>query len=480
VMSAAWLDHGKRAPVEEEVPMSKIVWYRVAAAIVLALLTSAPVLGQPVLTDSGFTENFDSMGRNGTSPPNGWSVYTIPGDHFTWQPCSPVLVTGYSADVISDKSLATRFAQPFDANTFAWFEAGAMDDNGVQHNDGLPASLVSSIYRTGTLARYQIQSNDVNVLQLSAGQTGTLTLTTSAAYSTLYVLASSGTGTSSSVGSGIINFANGSTQAFSYNAFDWCNGQGGLHPEAVLRGLNGRADVGPDGTAFIYNQDCDYQVYETALAIDPSHAGVAITSIDFTGAPDAFFSNIFAVSTPTGIVADQMSPELFGSPSTGLTAVLDPTGRANNGYNAATSAAPDDRALSTSPTGVAGAVLELMLTNNTGRTVTSLSISYDIRRFTVGSGTTDYGTGPGADEIPGYWLFYSLDGGGTYTNVSQLNTDINSVPNTVGVTHMAGQFDLSSPLADGQVINLCWVDDNGIASSPDQILGLDNVVITAP
>jgi hypothetical protein len=134
------------------------------------------------------------------------------------------------------------------------------------------------------------------VLQLSAGQTGTLTLTTPGAYSTLHVIASSGDGTPSSVGSGTINFADASTQAFSYNAFDWCNGQGGLHPEAVLPGPNGRADVGPNGTAFIYNQDCDFQVYETVIAIDPSHADVAIASIDFTGAPDAFFSNIFGVS----------------------------------------------------------------------------------------------------------------------------------------------------------------------------------------
>src|SRR5262249_14289790 len=63
------------------------------------------------------------------------------------------------------------------------------------------------------------------------------TLTAPAAYSTLYVIASSGDGTSTSVGSGIIRFADGSTQAFSYNTFDWCNGQGDVHPEAVLAGL---------------------------------------------------------------------------------------------------------------------------------------------------------------------------------------------------------------------------------------------------
>src|SRR5262249_7421548 len=169
----------------------------------------------------------------------------------------PVLVTGYSADVISDKDPAARFAQPFGAGTFAWFEPGAVDDDRAQHNDGLPAGL-TFLSATGSRARYQIHpANANNVLQLSAGQTGTLTLTTPAAYSTLYFIASACDGTSSSVGSGTINFADGSTQTFSYNSFDWCNGQGGLHPEAVLTRPNGRADVGPNGTAFTYNQDCD-------------------------------------------------------------------------------------------------------------------------------------------------------------------------------------------------------------------------------
>jgi hypothetical protein len=208
----------------------------------------------------------------------------------------PVLVTGYSADVISDKDSSVRLAQPFNAGTFAWFEAGAVDDSGAQHNDGLPAGL-TFVSATGRNATYQIQAANANsVLQLGASQTGTLTLTTPAAYSTLYVLASSGDGTPSSVGSGNINFADGSTQAFSYNDFDWCNGHGGLHPEAVLKGPIGRADIGPSGTAFTYNQDCDFQVYETIFAIDPSHSGVAVTSIDFTAAPDAYYSNIFGVS----------------------------------------------------------------------------------------------------------------------------------------------------------------------------------------
>jgi lysophospholipase L1-like esterase len=242
--------------------------------------------------------NIIHVGRDGIHPDQ--DGYDLMGD--TWAAALrqvlplPVPVTGYSADVISDKDASARFAQPFHGGTFAWFEAGALDNDGEQHNDGLPAGL-TFVSATASRATYQLQpANASNVLQLSAGQTGTLTLTTPATYSTLYVIASSGDGTPSSVGSGTINFADGSTQAFSYNSFDWCNGQGGLHPEAVLSGPIGRADVGPNGTAFAYNQDCDFQLYETVIAIDPAHAGVAISSIDFTGAPDAYLSGIFGVS----------------------------------------------------------------------------------------------------------------------------------------------------------------------------------------
>jgi hypothetical protein len=208
----------------------------------------------------------------------------------------PVVLTGFSADVISDRDPSARFAQPFHSGTFAWFESGAVDNNGTAHDNGLPAGQIF-LSATGSRATYQVQpANAKSVLQLSTGQTGTLTLTTPVAYSALYVIASSGDGMQSSVGDGIINFADGSMQAFSYNCFDWCNAQGRFRPEAVLAGPIGRADVGPDGMTFVYNQDCDFQFYETKIAIDPSHAGVAIASIDFTGAPDAFLTSVFGVS----------------------------------------------------------------------------------------------------------------------------------------------------------------------------------------
>src|SRR5262249_22314871 len=66
--------------------MSKIVWYCISAAVVLAFFVAAPVSAQPMLTDNGFTENFDSMGQDGDTPPGGWSMWTIPGSNSNWVP----------------------------------------------------------------------------------------------------------------------------------------------------------------------------------------------------------------------------------------------------------------------------------------------------------------------------------------------------------------------------------------------------------
>ncbi|WP_422015193.1 PEP-CTERM sorting domain-containing protein [Roseateles sp.] len=154
-----------------------------------------------------------------------------------------------------------------------------------------------------------------------------------------------------------------------------------------------------------------------------------------------------------------------------LTVTTAPSGTNNNGFNAALSAAATaDRVLATSPTTVTGTALQLSLTNTTGASFSALTIGFDTVRFT--SVTTD-------NELPGYWLFYSLDGS-NWTNLSDLNPTISTVPNTVGVTTLAPTLvTLSTPVADGQTLYLRWVDDNARQTSPDQILGLDNVSISA-
>jgi hypothetical protein len=160
---------------------------------------------------------------------------------------------------------------------------------------------------------------------------------------------------------------------------------------------------------------------------------------------------------------------------TTLTFTTTPTTNNNNGFNAQGSSA-SDRVLATAPTTVAGAILQLQLSNDTGSSVTGLNVGYDIRRYNAVSST---------NELPGFQLFWSIDGGTSWTNVSSLNpvstgTTGIVVPNTVGVTSVSSTpfYFGGSNVSPGSSIILRWVDDNAAQTSPDQIIGLDNVLIS--
>ncbi len=145
----------------------------------------------------------------------------------------------------------------------------------------------------------------------------------------------------------------------------------------------------------------------------------------------------------------------------------------NTAYNVSASianpsASSTDVALATSPTVDAGMALQLTIANNTGGALSNFNISYDIDRFTAVAT---------ANELPGYQLFYSTDGN-TWTNVSTLNPTLANVPNTVGVTNISGTVNLSSSVANNSNLELRWVDDDAQQTSPDQMIGLNNVNIT--
>ncbi|HEX2749519.1 MAG TPA: Ig-like domain-containing protein, partial [Verrucomicrobiales bacterium] len=143
------------------------------------------------------------------------------------------------------------------------------------------------------------------------------------------------------------------------------------------------------------------------------------------------------------------------------------------GFNYALSTSTADRALGGAPTTGSGVALELSLTNGTGATVNAIQVSYLIRRFTAPAT---------ANELPGFWLFYNVNGAG-WVNVPALNPTVAGpagviVPNTTGVTTVpATSVGLNTPWTSGSTLRLRWVDDNATNTSPDQIVGLDNVSI---
>ncbi len=180
----------------------------------------------------------------------------------------------------------------------------------------------------------------------------------------------------------------------------------------------------------------------------------------------------------TGIPAsgtNSVASITVGTASTALTATTTPSANNSNGYNVAASAsATSDRVIATAPTGVTGSGIQLAMTNGTGATITSLRIAFDTIRYNVALNSSSVATN---NELPGYWLFVSTDGT-TWTNVTA-NPTITTVPNTAGTTSSTLTV-AGLSIANGGAFYLRWLDDNAQETSPDQISGLNNVVVTVP
>jgi hypothetical protein len=227
----------------------------------------------------------------------------------------PLQLTGYNTDVITDLDQNVRFAQLFDQGCCGWFESGAVDDQGTEHDDGIPAgSTFASM--TGSGVNYMIQPAVFNnVLQVSnaadaqAGgtpATATLTLVNPASYSSIAIFGSSGNSTGTSTGTLTVNYDDGSSLAGTWNAFDWCGGTNALsvippNPVANL-GVSSIGRVGGGLTAqgsskFQYQFTCGPQGFEAYETIIPTDNTKKIVSVTFTAPTDATDrANVFGIS----------------------------------------------------------------------------------------------------------------------------------------------------------------------------------------
>ncbi len=219
-----------------------------------------------------------------------------------------------------------------------------------------------------------------------------------------------------------------------------------------------------------------------AVAAGPARPffGTLVENFDSMGTGSSFILG-WSIRNGASGTTNSTWTDATGILGSGLTAMVATTGTLTynnlpagpaatnvNGYNLRGDS-DSDRAIGTSPTGVAGVAIQAQLTNNGTSGITGLQIGYDIRRYVAVAS---------ANELPGYWLFYSLDGGTTWTNVSAINPTIASVPNTLGTSSVPlTAVTLSSIWSPGTDLLLRWVDDNAVATSPDHIHALDNVTI---
>lgn len=140
-----------------------------------------------------------------------------------------------------------------------------------------------------------------------------------------------------------------------------------------------------------------------------------------------------------------------------------------------------DRAIGTDPTGTAGTVIQLALTNNTGSALNGVTFSYTEKCLTNGATSNGSYTDDGTErlELPGYAFFYSITGDNNPAN--WYSVDALSLTNWVqGTSSDSGPVTIAfpTPLPANGVMYFRWADDNTVSSSPDQMYAIDNISVT--
>ncbi|QBA20730.1 T9SS type A sorting domain-containing protein [Chryseobacterium indologenes] len=154
---------------------------------------------------------------------------------------------------------------------------------------GIPVDgIINSVVTTTPGLSYVLGNlNANNSLRLAAANdSGTLTFTTPKAAFTLYMLSTSGSGTSKV--NVTVNFADGSSQVFSnISISDWYGGS-----NFAIKGI-GRIKRTSDG---LESSTSDPRLYQNALAIDAANQAKPIQSVMITKANGSGYPNIFAFS----------------------------------------------------------------------------------------------------------------------------------------------------------------------------------------
>jgi uncharacterized repeat protein (TIGR02543 family) len=239
----------------------------------------------------------------------------------------PLAVTGYNRDVIIEASAVggdtTNYADAFDPNCafletsnatpVCFYGAGLPVTNilegGFLQPTGLPINGIITNLADGTTFQLGPYDN-YNVLYLTPiASSGTLTLPTPEAFSSLSVMAASADG--GGPANFVINFTDGTTSTQSYNASDYLSAGVG----AVITNF-GLAVLG-DFTEFgVVNDQQNFpSLYQTTVPLSGGLAGKRIKSVTFLSPTGAAATGIFALSGTEVTFAGSYNVTATASPS---------------------------------------------------------------------------------------------------------------------------------------------------------------------
>ena len=221
----------------------------------------------------------------------------------------PLIVSGFNAGVIAPNTATSIRPQATSFDTtynYAFYEQGLFGSS-----QGLPpsGSFTSSwdgqtIFQLGPYGQ-----NDVLLLGDNYSTSGTLTFTTPQSLNSLVVLATSANAQSTSAGTMVLNFTNGtSSKSFNFNAADWFTG----YPNVALHDM-GRINLNVNN----FTPEVDGQglpsLYQTTIPLRALGLTQAISSITFTMPSGAGNTGIFALSGVSGALSG-LSPVITQQP----------------------------------------------------------------------------------------------------------------------------------------------------------------------
>ena len=219
-------------------------------------------------------------------------------------PLSPLALTGYTADVIFGPAGTNG------GYAIAFAYAGGMDDDGAMYvngttlggttysTGGLPAgSFASALDATHTYLFADAGGNTAspNALVFS-GTSKTLSLATPGKFDQIGVLAAGVYGGGQF--SATLNYSDGTTTSFTYNAWDW--GQTSSHPTYVAYTTQNVVHTFNSTGQFNYMQISNppwtaHSYYETVTAVDPTKT---LQGVTFSSS-GSLVTGVFAISGDT-------------------------------------------------------------------------------------------------------------------------------------------------------------------------------------
>lgn len=187
------------------------------------------------------------------------------------------VTSGYNADLVANGSgtASSSTTQSVDSptNGYVFMSTDFMNGAGAMPTSGLPSSgLINSANTTG-LSFQMAPYTSNNALRLAAANdSGVLNFGSAPKASKLFMLATTGSGTS--IASVVVNFTDGTNQTFTNQSVkDWYGGTG-----FAIKGI-GRASRVTDA---IENNANDPRLYEIALSISSANQSKSISGVSVT------------------------------------------------------------------------------------------------------------------------------------------------------------------------------------------------------